>query len=142
MSGAVTLRAATAGDAERIVQFWRDSGASMGANDSVEQVRRAIEHPAALLVVAESKNELLGTLIGTYDGWRGNLYRLVVRLDRRREGIGRQLVTRVEQFFAERGARRITVLIEVDRPWAVDFWTAVGYPRDHHIVRHVGTIES
>jgi len=34
------------------------------------------------------------------------------------------------------------VLIEVDRPWAVAFWTAVGYPRDHHIVRHVGTMAS
>jgi ribosomal protein S18 acetylase RimI-like enzyme len=61
----------------------------MGAHDSVEQVRRVIEHPSALLVVAESSRELLGTLIGTYDGWRGNMYRLVVRPDRRREGIGR-----------------------------------------------------
>jgi len=37
--------------------------------------------------------------------------------------------------------RRITVLIEVDRPWAVAFWTAVGYPRDDRIVRHVGTMD-
>jgi hypothetical protein len=53
----------------------------------------------------------------------------------------RFLVKRVEEFFAGRGARRITVLIEVDRPWAVDFWTAVGYPRDEHIVRHVGMLD-
>jgi GNAT superfamily N-acetyltransferase len=136
-----TLRAAATDDAERIVGFWHDSGASMGPHDGVEQVRRAIQHPSALLVVAESSNELLGTIIGTDDGWRGNMYRLVVHPDRRREGIGRQLVARVERFFAERGVRRITVLIEVDRSWAVDFWTAVGYPRDHHVVRHVGTIE-
>jgi len=25
---------------------------------------------------------------------------------------------------------------------ALAFWTAVGYPRDHHIVRHVGTMAS
>jgi hypothetical protein len=37
--------------------------------------------------------------------------------------------------------RRITVLIEVDRPWAMEFWTAVGYPRDDRIVRHVGTLD-
>jgi len=138
----VNLRAATPEEAERIVQFWHESGASMGPSDSVEFVRRAIANPAALLILAEAGDELVGTLLGTFDGWRGNMYRLVVHPAWRRQGIARQLVTRVEQFFAERGARRITVLIEVDRPWAVAFWTAVGYPRDHHIVRHVGTMAS
>jgi ribosomal protein S18 acetylase RimI-like enzyme len=137
----MNIRAATPDDAVRIVQFWHDSGASMGPSDTVERVRRAITHPAALLIVAEAGEEMIGTLLGTYDGWRGNIYRLVVHPGRRRQGIGRRLVTRIEQFFAERGARRITVLIEADRPWAVAFWTAVGYPRDEHIVRHLGTME-
>jgi len=136
----MNLRAATIDDAERIVRFWHDSGASMAPTDSVEHVRRAITHPAALLVVAEAGDEMVGTLLGSFDGWRGNLYRLVVHPDRRPQGIGRQLVQRIEQFFAERGARRITVLIEADRPWAVAFWTAVGYPHDDRIVRHVGTM--
>ena len=134
----VRLRAATADDAERIVQFWQTSGASMSHGDSVERVRLAIAHPASLLVVAEAGAEMIGTLLGTFDGWRGNMYRLVVHPCRRREGIGRQLVKRIEQFFAEQGAERITVLIEADRPWAVEFWNAVGYPRDLRIVRHVG----
>lgn len=138
----LTVRAATLDDAERIVQFWHESGASMSPGDSVEQVRRAITNPAALLVVAEAGQEMVGTLLGAFDGWRGNMYRLVVHSSRRREGIGRQLVKRIEQFFAERGARRITVLIEADRPWAVAFWTAVGYPYDPRIVRHVGTLDA
>jgi ribosomal protein S18 acetylase RimI-like enzyme len=137
----MNLRAATIDDAERIVQFWHDSSASMGPLDSVEHVRRAVTNPAALLIVAEAGQEMVGTLLGTYDGWRGNMYRLVVHPDRRRQGIGRQLVQRIEQFLAERGARRITVLIEADRGWAIAFWTAVGYPRDDRIIRHVGTLE-
>lgn len=136
----MNLRAATADDAERVVRFWNQSGASMGPLDSVEQVRGAITHPAARLLLAEGDGRLVGTLLGTFDGWRGNMYRLVVHPDWRRQGIAGQLVKRMEQFFNECGARRITVLIEVDRPWAVEFWTAVGYPRDHHTVRHAGTM--
>ena len=50
-------------------------------------------------------------------------------------------VRQVERVFAGWGVRRITVLIEVGRPWAMDFWTAVGYPRDDRIVRHVRALE-
>jgi ribosomal protein S18 acetylase RimI-like enzyme len=136
------FRHATLDDAERIVAFWHDAGASMGPLDSVAHVRRLIAHPTARLVVAESAHGVIGTLIGTFDGWRGNMYRLAVHPDRRREGIARQLVKQVEAFFAEQGARRITVLVEADRPWATAFWTAAGYPPDTHIVRHLGILES
>jgi hypothetical protein len=30
--------------------------------------------------------------------------------------------------------------VEADRPWAAEFWTAIGYPRDDHIVRHLGIL--
>jgi GNAT superfamily N-acetyltransferase len=135
------FRTATPHDAERVVRFWHESGASMGATDSVEHVRRVLANPAAVLILAVAEDGISGTLLGAFDGWRGNMYRLVVHPNRRRQGIGRQLVRQVERVFADWGVRRITVLIEVDRPWAMDFWTAVGYPRDDHIVRHVGTLE-
>jgi hypothetical protein len=49
-------------------------------------------------------------------------------------------VRQVEQVFGEWDVRRVTVLIEVDRPTAMKFWTAVGYPRDTHVVRHLGVM--
>ena len=127
-------------DAESIVRFWLESGASMSVTDTVEDVRRVTTNPAASMVLAVADDRIVGTLLGTFDGWRGNMYRLVVRPDRRRRGIGRQLVRRMEQAFVAWGVRRVTVLIEVDRPWAVAFWSAVGYPRDERIARHVGTL--
>jgi GNAT superfamily N-acetyltransferase len=136
----VEFRRATAADAESIVGFWTASGASMGPSDTVEGVRAAIRHPSAIFLLAIDGEGTVGTLLGTFDGWRGNLYRLVVRLDRRRQGIARRLVREMERRFADWGVRRVTVLVEADRPWAVAFWTAVGYPRDHRIVRHVGEL--
>lgn len=137
---AIEFRTALPDDAERIVRFWHESGASMGVTDTIERVRRVLSNPAAVLMLAVDDAAIVGTLLGADDGWRGNMYRLVVHPSRRREGIARQLVRHVERVFADWGVRRVTVLIEVDRPWAKDFWTAVGYPRDDHIVRHVGTL--
>jgi hypothetical protein len=38
-------------------------------------------------------------------------------------------------------ARRIAALIEIDRPWAAEFWTAVGYPRDDRVIRHIRMLD-
>ena len=34
-------------------------------------------------------------------------------------------------------AKRITALVEKERPWAMSFWEAVGYRVDERIVRRV-----
>jgi ribosomal protein S18 acetylase RimI-like enzyme len=136
------FRRAAPDDAESILQFWRDSGASMSTTDEVEYLRRVTENPAAVFLIALVSGVIVGSLLGTFDGWRGNMYRLVVDPSHRRQGIGRELVRQVEHVFAEWGVRRITVLIEVDRPWAMEFWAAIGYSRDEHVVRHLGIVGS
>jgi GNAT superfamily N-acetyltransferase len=133
-----TGRRARPEDAESILRFWKDSGASRGTTDEAGYVRRVTENPAAVFLLALIDSKIVGSLLGTFDGWRGNMYRLVVAPEHRRQGIGRRLVRQVEQVFLESGIKRTTVLIEVDRPAAMEFWSAVGYPRDEHVVRHVG----
>jgi GNAT superfamily N-acetyltransferase len=135
------FRRATRSDAESILGFWKDSGASMSTTDEVEYLRRLTENPCAVLLLAMVEGEIVGSLLRTFDGWRGNLYRLVVHPSHRRQGIARQLVRRVEEIFSKWGVKRITVLVEIDRPWAMEFWSAVGYPRDEHVVRHLGRLD-
>jgi hypothetical protein len=47
----------------------------------------------------------------------------------------------MEQIFRAWGVRRIIALVEVERPWAMQFWSAVGYPRDGHDLVYVGALE-
>jgi adenosylhomocysteine nucleosidase len=133
------LRRATPDDAEAILEFWNDAGASASVGADVGHVRRVTEHPAAVLLLALIDGAIIGSLLGTFDGWRGNLYRLVVAPAHRRRGLGRRLVREMEDIFQLWGVQRSTALVEIDRPWATQFWSAVGYPRDERIVRHVGT---
>ena len=93
------FRRATPDDAESILRFWIESGASMSTTDEVGYVRRITDNPGAVLLLALSDGKIVGSLLGTFDGWRGNLYRLVVSPERRRQGIGRELVRQVEQIF-------------------------------------------
>jgi ribosomal protein S18 acetylase RimI-like enzyme len=90
--------------------------------------------------VAEAKGQVVGSIIGTFDGWRGNIYRLAVDPHYRRHGIARALVKEVEKWLQDQGVKRITALVEKDHSWAVRFWEAVGYGVDQRIARHVRSL--
>ncbi|HEV3262007.1 MAG TPA: GNAT family N-acetyltransferase, partial [Gemmataceae bacterium] len=100
----------------------------------------AVAESSTLVLVAEVEGGLAGSIIGTFDGWRGNIYRLAVHPDRRRQGVARALVAEVEKRLAQQGAKRITALVEKDHPFAMPFWEAVGYRVDERIVRRVRTL--
>ncbi len=104
-------------------------------SDVVEQLVGA-GSPAALLV-AEHGGEIVGALIAAWDGWRGNMYRLAVRDENRRQGIGLALTRAGEAYLRQRGARRVTALVAFDDEDAGQFWEAVGYPQDEEIGRRV-----
>jgi len=90
--------------------------------------------------VAEADGRLVGSIIGGWDGWRGNMYRLAVAPEYRRRRIARSLVAEVERRLRTQGAHRITALIVGAEEEARAFWEAVGYGHDVRILRHVKTL--
>src|SRR5438094_1287521 len=101
-------------DAAALLALWRQADAAPSKTDTVVAIQRAVTHPAAFVLVAEAGGQLVGSIIGTFDGWRGNIYRLAVRPDHRRRGIARALVAEVEARLRRAGAKRITALVERD----------------------------
>ena len=105
--------------------------------DSLAEVLQAASGSNSVLLVAEEEGRIVGTVIGGFDGWRGNIYRLAVHPERQKQGIARRLVSELEARLVEMGAKRVTALVEKDHPWATGFWDAVGYDLDAGMARYV-----
>ena len=73
----------------------------------------------------------------TWDGWRGNLYRLAVSPRHRRHRIGLRLVDAAHDLLRRKGARRVTALVGRDEAAAVGLWETVGYEHDEQMARFV-----
>lgn len=136
----LSIRACRLEDIEAVLELWRQAEATPSLTDTADDLRRAIAESPAHVLVAEVGGHAIGSVIGTFDGWRGNIYRLAVHPDNRRQGAARALVAEVEKRLARQGAKRITALVEKEHPRAMNFWEAVGYRVDERIVRRVRTL--
>ena len=137
MAETFSYREGISDDAASLLALWRKAEATVGITDTLEDVQRVIGHSAAIVLVAEQHGHIVGSVIGTFDGWRGNIYRLAVDRDYRRQGLARKLVDEVDKRLESMGAKRITALVEKDHPWAVGFWNSQGYQYDQSMVRYV-----
>jgi ribosomal protein S18 acetylase RimI-like enzyme len=133
----LSIRACRLEDIPDVLELWRQADATPGVTDTADDLQRVAASGTAHVLVAEVGGRVVGSVIGAFDGWRGNLYRLAVHPAYRRQGIARALVAEVERRLSVQGARRITALVEKDHPRAMNFWEAVGYRIDERIVRRV-----
>jgi ribosomal protein S18 acetylase RimI-like enzyme len=132
------IREARPGDVPGVLALWdvarSDHARTADTADALE--RLLVDRPGALLVAVED-DRVLGALIATWDGWRGNMYRLAVRPTHRRRGIARELVREGEKRLRERGITRVTALVAREDAPATGLWEAAGYPYDAVIGRFV-----
>ena len=128
------IRECRSEEAEALLTLWQAAGTSPSVTDTITDIRGTIESSASVLV-AEADQHIVGSLIATFDGWRGNMYRIAVHPNYRRRGIGQALVKEGEKRLAKLGAKRITALVEEKYPSAIAFWSSVGYEIEPGIVR-------
>ena len=146
MTIAIQIRECARADCPEVLQLWKSADATPSVTDTPGELQKTVEQGDAIFLVAtDASDHLVGSVIGGWDGWRGNIYRLAVAPEARRQRVAAALVREVSARLAhEKGARRITALVERAHPDAVGFWDSMAsesYAFDPRIVRYVETVE-
>lgn len=136
------IRTATPTDLPAVLDLWRAADSIPSATDSEAGLRALLARDPGALLLAEAGGEAIGTLIAAWDGWRGSFYRLAVRPERRRQGVGAALVRAGEQRLAELGAIRLTAIVADGEHAAVALWEAAGYERQADRSRFVRVLSA
>jgi ribosomal protein S18 acetylase RimI-like enzyme len=139
----VTIRPCRQDECPAILELWQAAGSIPSITDSLRALELVFRRDADLFLVAEYNNQVIGTIMGGWDGWRANIYRLAVLPQYRRQGIGRALVGGLEYRFKQRGAGRISIMVEGNDELAKVFWNSLadsGYQYDPRIIRYVKSV--
>ncbi|MGH8142619.1 MAG: GNAT family N-acetyltransferase [Steroidobacteraceae bacterium] len=121
----VTVREIRTDECAAVLQLWQLIDSKSAVTDTLDYLQDLINRAGDLLLVAEIAGQIIGTVLGAWDGWRGHIYRLVVHPDYRHQGIAHALVQEVELRLHHKGARRIYALSNTKE--GVLFWSASRY---------------
>jgi ribosomal protein S18 acetylase RimI-like enzyme len=98
----------------------------LGKWDTFDEISKKLSRDPDLFLVAEQKGEIIGAVIGGFDGRRGLVYHLAVSEKYRGQGIGKELMSVLEDGLREKGCLRSYLLITKDNP-AIEFYRKQGW---------------
>ncbi len=105
------LRTIKIDDHQKLIEFWKKNY-FVSEMDSSEHFRVFLEKNPELSVLMEENGEIIGSALGSYDGRRGYLQKLVTDKESRNKGIGRQVAREVVKRLKMAGALYIPISVE------------------------------
>jgi ribosomal protein S18 acetylase RimI-like enzyme len=120
-------------DRAQVVSLWERCGLIVRWNDPDADIDRKKQVQPELFLVGEEGGSVVATAMGGYDGHRGWVFYLAVDPDRRRRGLGREIMERLEELLRERGCPKINLEVRRSNLDVVRFYERIGY-RDNDVV--------
>lgn len=116
-------------DYDRVLSLWQsmEIGMHVGPSDTPQEIQKKLERDPDLFLIAESNAQILGSIIGAFDGRRGMIYHLAVQREVRRHGIGQALLTEVEQRLQAKGCIKCFLMVLEDNQAAMQFYEECGW---------------
>ena len=114
---------------EAVIALWEHAGLHLNRSDSRQALEQALERDADLFLVAVEEDDLVGAVLGRYDGRRGWVNHLAVDRRYRAQGIGKQLMQELEWRLQAKGCARVCLFIRPDSVGLETFYQQFGYDR-------------
>lgn len=117
---------------ERMIAFWEGiEGVGLGRSDEPACLEIMLNSNPGSCLIAWHGDEMVGTILGGFDGRRGMIYHLAVLPEWRRRKLGQALLERCLKVLKQRGAMKVNLFVYRDNRGAIFFYEGQGWvPRD------------
>jgi ribosomal protein S18 acetylase RimI-like enzyme len=120
-------------DYENLISFWKENY-FVNEVDDLDRFKLFLEKNPDLSVLAEENGKITGTILGSFDGRRGYIQKLVVDRNYRKKGIGKLLIDRVIKKLRELDVLYIPISIEEE---LVPFYEKCGFKKTKQVPMNI-----
>ena len=124
------IRAFADGDQSRVVAVWVACDLTRPWNNPAADIDRKVAMGDDLFLVGEVGGEIVGTVMGGYDGHRGWVNYLAVDPDHQNGGLARLLMRELERRLLARGCPKVNLQVRTANRAAMAFYERIGYTPD------------
>lgn len=114
-------------DYNEVLMLWRDAGLVFRPGDELEGVKLKLQRDPDLFLVAEEAHEVVGVVMGAWDGRRGWINHLAVKPAYQRRRIASDLIHELERRLTDKGAKKVNAQIYQWNTSSLEFFKAVRY---------------
>ena len=132
----ITIRKMTLRDYDSVVTLWKQGNIPYRpqGRDSRKNIKEQLQQPNCYFFVAEIDKKIIGAIIGTHDGRKGWINRLVIAPLYRKKGIAKRLVKEVEHHLLAIGIDIVACLIEDWNITSMQVFEQLGYTKHTDIL--------
>jgi ribosomal protein S18 acetylase RimI-like enzyme len=117
------------GDFDTCYSFWQKAGLQLYPFD--EEKKRFDDmldlNPDLALKLLDVNGEVMGTMIGGFDGRTASIHRLAIHPSLQKKGFGSQLLAYLEEKLKTRGVKKISAQIHISNTQVIPFYEKLGF---------------
>jgi ribosomal protein S18 acetylase RimI-like enzyme len=116
-------------DYQAVIRLWQQAGPGVhvGRSDQPGEIAKKLQRDPDLFLIAETGGEIVGSVLGGFDGRRGLVYHLAVIPGQTRNGVGSALMEELDRRLKAKGCLKSYLLVTRDNAEAMQFYRARGW---------------
>ena len=120
-------------DFDLVIELWEKAGLIFSRSDTYDGMKEKLKRDPELFFVLEEDSRIIGVVMGSYDGRRGQINHLAVDPDYQGIKIEHQIITELLERFKKIRCEKINLLIEKSNESVQDFYEKQGFRIDELI---------
>ena len=130
----ITIRHYIDSDQEKVIQLWKLCNLTRSWNDPIKDIQRKLTVQKDLFLVLVIDGEILGSIMGGFDGHRGSVNYLGIHPDHKNKGLGKLLMNRIEEELIQMGCPKINLMVRNSNLDVQEFYKDIGYEEQDVVV--------
>ncbi|OQY91791.1 MAG: hypothetical protein B6D39_06000 [Anaerolineae bacterium UTCFX2] len=116
-------------DYSTIIALWENAGDGIHVRRSDEpaEIQKKLQRDPDLFLLAEYQGEVIGSVLGGFDGRRGMMYHLAVTPEHRERGVATLLVEELERRLRLKGCIRYYLMVTKANLTAIQYYEKRGW---------------